>query len=457
MSRKYLLFLTGITAALALSGCGGNDAAQTETPTEAAVTEAAAVEMEEAETEFQDALEPITPSDYLIENISEYVTPGELEGLEATQYLYEITDDMVQEEIQAELESYGEETEVERAAAEGDIIYADVTSTIHGESDSAYTESTYVTLGDEEYGADFDKELTGASSGDELTFTISFDSDSPMEEWDNKAVDFEVTVTSVCEVSIPEYSDEYVSEYMGYSTTEEYEEAVREMLTSQYEESSYADVVETLFQTAVDNSTFNGYPEELYEQCKDEVLSLYGMFLGTTDEQEIYDAFDLTESDIETEVLSTVNRRLLISAICEENNIEVTEEDYNEFVSYNAEYYGYSSAADFETDNTRESLVWAMYENEAAGILYDSANITPVQYDELAEDEYFDEDEFDEEVLDEDELVEDESIEDELVEETTGVDGDEEAAPEDTEADGADAAAGDAEVSIDETEADTEA
>ena len=80
----------------------------------------------------------------------------------------------------------------------------------------------------------------------------------------------------------PEYNDAYVKEFTDYSTTKEYEEAIRELLTEEYEENGYSDTVEALFQAAIDASTFSGYPDELYDACKEEVLSLYGGFLGTS-------------------------------------------------------------------------------------------------------------------------------------------------------------------------------
>lgn len=393
MSKKYLLFLSGIIAAVTLSGCD-----QKEPPKEPASTESS-VSGENATTEDMtetpatpEALAAITPSDYLVKNSSEYVTLGNLENLEVTQYVFEVTDDMIQERIESDLTEVGEEVEVDRAAAEGDVVYADVTSTVHGEPDTTVTESTYITLGYAEYSEDFDKQITGAKANDLLTFTCSFDNDAIMDEWANKAVDFEVKITSVCEMQAPEYNDAYVKEFTDYSTTKEYEDAIRELLTEEYEETGYSDTVEALFQAAIDASTFSGYPDELYDACKEEVLSLYGGFLGTTDEQEIYEAFDLSPDDVETEVLSMVNRRLIVSSVCADQNLEITQEEYNSFVMENAEAFGYESAVQFEEENTRSSLVWSLYENAVAALLYDSAKITPVPYEEeLDADETFEE------------------------------------------------------------------
>ncbi len=394
MSKKYLLFLSGIIAAVTLSGCDQKEQPKEPVSTESSVSgENAATEDMTETPATAEALASITPSDYLVKNSSEYVTLGNLENLEVTQYVFEVTDDMIQERIESDLTEVGEEVEVDRAAAEGDVVYADVTSTVHGESDTTATESTYITLGYAEYSEDFDKQITGAKANDLLTFTCSFDNDAIMDEWANKAVDFEVKITSVCEMQTPEYNDAYVKEFTDYSTTKEYEEAIRELLTEEYEENGYSDTVEALFQAAIDASTFSGYPDELYDACKEEVLSLYGGFLGTTDEQEIYEAFDLSPDDVETEVLSMVNRRLIVSSVCADQNLEITQEEYNSFVMENAEAFGYESAVQFEEENTRSSLVWSLYENAVAALLYDSAKITPVPYEEeeIDADETFEE------------------------------------------------------------------
>ncbi|MFQ7552407.1 MAG: hypothetical protein ACLRMZ_21520 [Blautia marasmi] len=56
----------------------------------------------------------------------------------------------------------------------------------------------------------------------------------------------------------------------------------------------------------------------------------------------------VTEDDIAEEAKNLVNRRLFISAYAEANNIEVTEEEYVNYVNEYADYYG-ESPADFET------------------------------------------------------------------------------------------------------------
>lgn len=404
MNKKRVLALLGLAAALCLTGCGNDEPTTAETefstaaPEETAEEDLDTADLLEAETETSEELEPITPSDYLPENLSDYVSLGDLSGLKTTQYTYTITDDMVQTKIDEELELYSEEIEADRASADGDVIYLDLTSTVDGEET---TESTYFYLGSQEYGEEFDKQLTGLSVGDTKEFSITFDEDIWMEEWMDQTVDFKAEVTSVCELSVPEYNDDFAAEYTDYETVADYEAALCESLEEEYADLSYSDAVESLFETAAAQTVFAGYPEDLYDSCKEELLSVYFAFTGSDDVEEVYDLFGLTEEALDAEILDSVNRRLLIAAICEDQSLELTEDDYISYVTDYADYYGYDRAADFEADYSREYLVWFMYESMASDYLYEQAEITEVPYEE---EEIFDAD------LENDIVIEDEEL-----------------------------------------------
>lgn len=453
MKKKYLISALGLATALMLSGCGG-DKKETETPAQekqtAAGTEASSdisgstgetaddtdtadIVSEETETETEATIAPITPSDYLVKDASKYVTLGNYDGLEIVQYTYDVTDDMVQQQIDMDLQSAGTEEDIDTPSASGDIIYvslkavaedADSENTSEATTEAASksssevsteaasentsdllsaddtsdepddAENTYFTIGNEEYGADFDKELTGLSTGDTKQFSVTFsDDDWVNEDWIGHTVDFTVTVNGVTRVTVPEYNDDFITNYTDYSSKEEYEAAVRKNLEDQYTDISYSDAIESLFQTALDATTFNGYPQDLYDTCKEESMSFYRMFAGDdgTSDADILAAFGISEEDIDSEVLTAVNQRLLISAYCEANNITLTEEDYLNYLENNAADYGEESAASFEEDYGRDSLVWSLYQSKVADLLYNSAKITKTSYsDDLFSDDLSD-------------------------------------------------------------------
>ena len=122
-------------------------------------------------------------------------------------------------------------------------------------------------------------------------------------------------------------------------------------------------------------------------------MSFYRMFAGddSTSDADILAAFGIAEEDIDSEVLTSVYQRLLISAYCEANDITVTEDDYLSYLENNAADYGEASAASFEEDYGRDSLVWALYQSKVADELYNSAKITKTAYsDDLFSDDLYD-------------------------------------------------------------------
>ena len=310
---------------------------------------------------------------------------------------------MVQDEIQGELEDASEEESTNAPSEDGNTIYMNLTATVDGE-EAADPEETFITLGQEEYGAEFDEKLTGVSTGDTLDFTITYGDDTWQEDWQGKTVDFSVEVTDVTKSEVPEYNEDYVKNYTGYDTKEEYEASVREYLEQSYEEQSAYDQSEELISACLERTEFTGeYPEDLFEACKEEALSAYSMFVDEGgDVTDVLDMFGLTESDIEEEAKNLVNRRLFISAYAQANNIEVTEDDYVSYVNEYADYYG-ESAADFEALYTRETLVNALYESKVIDQLLEKAKVTEKEYtgDASEEDMYEDG-----ELLDDMELVE---------------------------------------------------
>jgi trigger factor len=72
----------------------------------------------------------------------------------------------------------------------------------------------------------FDDQLTGASAGDTLTFT-----DTP--NGTDEPADFQVTVTAVQELVVPEATDEWVSENLGeFDTVDEWRASIAERLAA---------------------------------------------------------------------------------------------------------------------------------------------------------------------------------------------------------------------------------
>ena len=391
MKKTYRYLMLTLAGTVVLSGCGKKDNGKSADETETSVSTETA-DGSEAETESH-TLQPITPSDYLVKNASDYVTLGSYDGIEVVQYTYDITDEMIQEQIDAALLDAATEEEITTPAADGNIVYVTLKSSVQGIENGEETEDTYFTIGEADYGKDFDAELTGVSAGDEKKFAITFADDFWLDTWAGHTVDFDAAVTQVTQLQVPDYDDDFLATYTDYTTKDDYESSIRSALEDEYTQMSYSDAIDELFQAAEDATTFNGYPQDLYDSCKEEILSAYTVFAGDDDTSidEVLDAFDITDADIDSETLDEVNHRLLISAYCEQNKIEVTEEEYVSFVTDNAAYYGAADAVELEDMYTRDALVWNLYESKMAKQLYKNAKVSETPYteaDALSEDDF---------------------------------------------------------------------
>lgn len=139
----------------------------------------------------------------------------------------EATDEEVDEQIDRLRSQYGELTEVDRAAAEGDYVTIDISGTQDGEEVDGLTADDYLYLvGSGMIAKEFDEHLTGASAGDEL----EFDADHP--DPDEDTVHFRVKVKNVKERVLPELTDEWVADATEFETVEELRADTRERLSA---------------------------------------------------------------------------------------------------------------------------------------------------------------------------------------------------------------------------------
>lgn len=359
MKMKSLLLLTGLTAAFLATGCGKQQPQAPDT-TEAAVEAAA----------------PITG--YLVKDASKYVTLGTYIGMDVEKPVYEVSEEEIGYEVEYRLSEHAVPKEVDRSSDLGDTITADITATLEGESEAALDETDYsITLGDAEFGEEFDQKLTGVKKGAEQSFTCTLDESAWYEEWIGKTMNFTVTVKKIEETIRPEYTEEFVQATLGYDSKEAFEQSLKESLEANYLEQSSLETRNNALAAAMEASTFNGYPEDLYQSSTQFVkeqyesqAELYGM---TTDE--LYEAYGMTEEDLELEILDDVNLRLFISALCTKENLAITEEEYTRFIEEQYALYGYESTADFEETFGKDYIVWALYEQKAGDFLVEKANL----------------------------------------------------------------------------------
>ncbi len=316
-----------------------------------------------------------------------YVTLGDYKGLKLEKVIPEVTDDEVQGEIDTALEDNATSTEItDRAAKEGDTVTMDFEGKINGTPFEGGTAEDYdLELGSGEFIEGFEEQLIGVKKDDKKDVTVTFPEDYGDDNLNGKEAVFSVTVKSIKQITPATYNDEFVSSISDYKNTADYEENLKnELLASKEEDSEYT-LKDDAINAVIEGSTFNGYPDELYEKCKkqvDESNAYYAELFGVTIE-------DLagSEEDIKQTVISTVNEQLAIEAIAEKEKISVTDEEYKSYVNDNLEYYEVSSVEEFEQNNDKDSVMSELLKDKVCQFLVDNAQVTEVTEDEKYSDD----------------------------------------------------------------------
>lgn len=327
-------------------------------------------------------------SDYLLdEKYSDYVTLCDYKGVEATKVTFEITDEKIQEQIDEYLlEEVTYTTVTDRGVELGDYANIDYIATLDGAESEDYSgEEEDIMVGEGEMYPEVEEALIGMKAGEEKTVEVELTEDYADEEDVGKKLSVKLTLNEISEENLPEYNEEYVKEHTEYSTKEEYEAAIKQDLQESSEEEYKYVTAEEIMAYIVDNSEFNGYPQELYDLCKENYDSgneynaaMFGMEL-----EEYMEFFGLDEEIQKQEILDNVNYELVIGAIAQAEGIDCTEKEVTEFVKKVYADYGYDSAEEFSEDYTDEDVGYEIIYEKVMDFLYDNAT-----YQEISEEEY---------------------------------------------------------------------
>lgn len=342
---------------------------------------------------------------------SEYVKLGDYKGLEVSYpSVLPVTDEEVQENIQYELEENTDYKEVkDRAAEKGDIANIDFTGTIDGEEFEGGSGSGYeLELGSGDFLEDFENSLIGKKAGETATFTLTLPEDYG-QDVAGKEAEFTVKINSVSEAVTPEYNEEFVKSVSDYETTQEYEASVKKRLQEEAEESSKMEAEESALRLAIENATIDGYPQKLYDFFYDDNVTgykNYAEFMGI-DYEEFLESY-MSEDDIKETTVDQVNEYLVASAILKAEGQEVSDGDYSKLAEEMAKENEYETLEEYEKDYGKTYIMTQIVRQKAIEILYDSAKLQEVPYDEYYSDDELESDDMESEDSSEIDLGDDE-------------------------------------------------
>ena len=154
---------------------------------------------------------------------------------------------------------------------------------------------------------------------------------------------------------------------------------LRANLESDNEANSTYELREDLIQQVIDNSAFDSYSQDLYDSYAagiEENYESYAEMFGCESVEEVYDLFEITEDDIEKEIINQVYRTIAVHAISDAENLSLSDKEYQEGLERYVEELEYENSDDLVADYGEDSLREWLLEDKVLALLEKNAKIT---------------------------------------------------------------------------------
>ncbi len=302
-------------------------------------------------------------------------------GVEIEAVSSEVTDEDVENELKARARRNSRMVTVDRPAKEGDTVLIDYEGWVGDQQfEGGTAERQPLKLGSGTFIPGFEEQLIGVSTGEDKDVKVTFPEDYHAEDLAGKEAVFKCKVHEVKEEEVPEINDEFVKDVSEFDTLDEYkadirkelekskasraENAMKNKVIEKVFEANDIDVPDVMVESEIDNM-ISEFDQQLRSQGLD--LNTYMQYLGK-DPKEMRD-------ELKDEAFKKTKTRMIVSAVAEQEDFQVTEEEVNAELERMAKQYG------LEADKLREIIGEAnlsMIEGDikvrkAVDMMYDSA------------------------------------------------------------------------------------
>ena len=274
------------------------------------------------------------------------VTLGAYKSVEIEKVDTTVTEEEIDEAVNRERESNARTISVEdRAVQDGDMVVLDFEGFMDGTAfEGGKGENYSLTIGSGTFIPGFEEQLIGAEIDKEITVHVTFPEDYHAEELKGKNAEFKCTIKEIKEKELPELDDEFASDVSEFDTMEEYREDLKKQLTKQKEETAEEEKGDKVVEAIIASSQMD-IPEAMIETQQRQMAEDFARRIqmqGLSFEQ--YLQFTgLTRADfmeqMKPQTLKRIQSRLVLCAIAKAENIEATEEEYQEEIQKMADSY----------------------------------------------------------------------------------------------------------------------
>ena len=271
---------------------------------------------------------------------------SDYKGIEIEKTVKAITDEDVNNQIEALRERNGRLVTIEdRAAENGDIAVIDFEGFKDGVAFDGGKDTNYeLALGSNTFIPGFEEQIVGKKTGEEFTINVTFPENYQMEEIAGQPCEFKIKLNEIKAKELPELDDEFVKDATEFETLDELKADIKSKLEERDSKNAEIEADNKLYEALIDKMTAD-IPDVMYESKIDEMVRDFEMRLsqqGLNLEMYLtYTNMDMAafRKTFEDQAQKQVKVRLALDKIAELENVEISDAQVDEEINKMAEQY----------------------------------------------------------------------------------------------------------------------
>ena len=286
--------------------------------------------------------------DYMTSDLSEYITLGKFEDINATLQSTELSDKDFEDYMNNALSRYTTyERITDRAVEAGDTVVIDYIGEVEDETGATARDIEVVAADGNGYIPGFGSGIVGHMPGE--TFDLSLTYPDPMPNYPDfagKPVVFHIAIHCIksgedIALSLDNLTDAITYEKFNYSSVEEFLADQREALELEKPYGVTQAMYGELWAQILDSSNVIKYPQKELQDQIDTMMKTYEYYASTAglEVEEFFEQYDLSDDIVRENAEAAIKENLVMYSLIRAFDAEATEEDVTEKIEFLAKIY----------------------------------------------------------------------------------------------------------------------
>lgn len=310
-------------------------------------------------------------------------------GLKIRRPTKEFTDEDIEETLQRVLESRGSLEPFDDAAEAGDYIVANLTFRYedevlsHGEEETIRIRPT-LSFHDGQI-EDFDKLMAGVKAGETRQAEVVIAENAVNATLRGKTVAANFEILEVKRLKTPELNEDMLAELGDFKTEADLRDAISDQLTRRMEYEQRQIARDEILKALTEAANWDLPPDLLERQSRRELQrAILEMRHAGFSEEDIRARENLLRQNSRTETARALKEHFILERIAEEQELDVTDEEYEMELMMIAYQQGQSVRrvrAQLEKSNSMDVLRNQIIERKVIGLILDEAEYVDEPYE----------------------------------------------------------------------------